>query len=171
MYKWWTCHIVGLVLIFGVLWSYSKTEKKPVLVDKDQQIIDLINKGNDAQREIDELKDTIRSLNIQLSSSEVEHECALVVKDYERKVEKLEHDIKLLQGQVNANTKTFATCQEQLEDCNIRSHMSCHSEKSSILSQCFYCISTIILYVIVTIVILLGCGLCCGASQLAIKGR
>ena len=126
--------IAGLVLIFSVLWPYifiTNTEKElqKELADKGQQIIDLVKKGNDAQRRIAELKDTIRLLNIQISSSGVSTkcieglECALVVKDYERKIEKLEDEIKLIQGQVNANTKEFATCQEQLEDCNIRSHI------------------------------------------------
>ena len=47
-----------------------------------------------------------------------------MVNDYEKMVGKFEDEIKLLQGQLYANTKEFATCQEQLEDCNTRSHIA-----------------------------------------------
>ena len=158
MSKCW--YIAGLVLIFSVLCPYifiSKTEKElqKELADKGQQIIELLKERIDAQREIAELKDTIRSLNKQISSPGVNKkcieglECALVVKDYEREVEKLEDDIKLLQGQVNANTKEFATCQELLDDCNTRNHIS--NERSS---DRFY-------YIIIFGMLTLLCGGCC----------
>ena len=162
MYKWWYS-IAGLVLIFSVLWPYifkSETEKelRKEIADKDQQIIDLLKKESDAKRKIAELKDTNRLLNIQKSTSGVNSkcieglECALVVKDYERKVEKLEDEIKLLQGQVNANTKEFATCQEQLDDCNIRSHISSERSRDRFFN--------IILFGIIALL----CGGCCCCS-------
>ena len=109
--KWWHIAIAGLVLIFSVLWPYiiiNKTEKvlQKDQADKNQQIIDL-------QREVAELKDTNRSLNIQISKCiERLDECTLVVEDYERKVEKLEYE--LLQGQVKDYDRERKV--EKLED-------------------------------------------------------
>lgn len=167
MFKWCLIIISGLVLIFSLLWPYiftSTTEKelRKEVADKGQQIIELLKKENDAQREITELKDTIRLLNKRISSLRVnsicieEVECKLMIKDCESKVEKLEDEIKLLQGQVNANTKEFATCQEQLDDCNIRSHLSSERSSDRLYNLILFGIS-----------ILLGCGCCCCCSLIS----
>ena len=158
MSKCWYIAIAGLVLSFSVLWPYfftSNTDREKELQkelgDKGQQIIKLLNQRIDAQKEIAELKDTIRSFSSSgINTKCIEGlECTLVVKDYERKVGKLEDDIKLLQGQVNANTKEFTTCQQLLDDCNACSHIS--SERSN---DRFY-------YIIICGILALLCGGCC----------
>ena len=82
-----------------------------------------------------ELQDTIVLLNKQISSLKLDGECvevlecALLIKDNERKVDKLEDEIKLLQGQIIANTKGMTICQQLLENCTVFSHVS--SERSN----------------------------------------
>ena len=63
------------------------------------------------------------------STSSTEKELRKEVADYERKVDKLEDEIKLLQGQIIANTKEMTICQQLLEDCGVFSHVS--SERSN----------------------------------------
>ena len=167
-YKSW--YLAVLMIALSLLWPFfftSNTEKElqKEVADKDQQIIELLKERVSREKEISKLQDTIILLNKQISSLKLdgecveELECALLIKDYERKVGKLEDEIKLLQGQIIANTKEVNICQQLLEDCSAYTYIS--SERSN---DRFY-------YIIIFGMTIFLCGCCCFCCHMGEMGK
>ena len=146
--------------------SVDKTaELQNIKANYEKEIVKLQKQLTDKNQEINKLQSTNKSLkadvaklqniktNFQKTVERLQKELAeknqeiklydkieAVKANYERKIEKLENKIKQIQGH---DKKELSICQQRLEDCNYRYHVSQENSKHNFFSLVFYVIIAI----------------------------